>query len=473
VAAKRKNADELADETSLLESDPRWKMAEKVARSGALYRATQLREILLYIVRQAILKPEEPIHEFEIAHRVLGRRSDFNPLDDNIVRVQMAHLRKKLEIYFASEGKDDEVVLTVALGSYRPVFSPRLKPVAAPHPFPADGPSKEKTAEAEPRVAGPPAESAPAAAAASPQPAVIGNRRGILGRAAAALVIVALAAGCLALWMQDRGRQQSLDALHKALTPWRDQPALEGLWSGFVDSNHDTDLVLSDDSFLVIEEISKRSTPFYAYLGRSYLDPAARKNLSPQLRFVQDLLASKSLGNTSEFKLAQRILALDPLEKRIHLYSARQYMPALVKQDNVILIGGRISNPWSELFESQLNFIENTNFEGLGTTTVTNRVPAAGESATYTSGDSVGYCVVAYMPNPAHDGKVLLLEGTSSEATEAAGDFVLSPDQFSAFRAMLHSSQLPYFEVLLKTSQVRGTPLTVTVQAYRVYPGLH
>jgi hypothetical protein len=295
----------------------------------------------------------------------------------------------------------------------------------------------------------------------------------MLPRAAAVLVIALLAAGCLALWMQDRERQQSLDALHKALTPWRDQPALEGLWSGFVDSNRDTDVVLSDDSFLVIEEISKRSTPFYAYLGRSYLDPAARKNLSPELRFVQDLLASKSLGNTSEFKLAQRILALDPLEKRIHLYSARQYMPALVKQDNVILIGGRISNPWSELFESKLNFIENTNFEGLGTTTVTNRAPAAGESATYTSGDSVGYCVVAYMPNPAHDGKVLLLEGTSSEATEAAGDFVLSPDQFSTFRAMLHSPQLPYFEVLLKTSQVRGTPLTVTVQAYRVYQGLH
>ncbi|MGB6723297.1 MAG: hypothetical protein WBE72_21045, partial [Terracidiphilus sp.] len=278
---------------------------------------------------------------------------------------------------------------------------------------------------------------------------------------------------CVALWIQDRNRQQSLDALHQALTPWRYQPALAGLWSGFVDPNRDTDLVLSDDSFLLIEEIGKRSTPFYGYLGRSYLDPAGRKDLSPQLRFVQDLLASKSLGNTSEFKLAQRILALDPMEKRIHLYSARQYMPALVKQDNVILIGGRVSNPWAELFEGRLNFSEETNFEGLGTTTVINRAPAAGEPQTYVSTDAAGYCVVAYLPNPGHDGKVLLLEGTSSEATEAAGDFLLSPDQFSAFRNMLHTTQLPYFEVLLKTSQVRGTPLTVTIQAFRTYPALH
>ena len=112
---------------SILEADSRWKAAEKAARSSALSRATQLRDILLFIVRQTILQPEEPIHEFEIAHRVLGRRSDFNPLDDNIVRVQMAHLRKKLDLYFSTEGKDEEVVITVALGTYKPVFSNRSK----------------------------------------------------------------------------------------------------------------------------------------------------------------------------------------------------------------------------------------------------------------------------------------------------------------------------------------------------------
>jgi hypothetical protein len=273
--------------------------------------------------------------------------------------------------------------------------------------------------------------------------------------------------------VRDRNQQQSLDAINRSLSPWKYQPALASLWSGFLDSNHDTDIVLSDDSFLLIEELNKQQTPFYGYLSRSYLNPSSDRTLSPELRFVQALLASKSLGNTSEFKLAQRILALDPLAKKIHMYSARQYMPALVKQDNVILIGGRVSNPWSELFENRLNFVEDTKFEGFGTTIVENRSPAAGEPRTYTSTDSVGYCVVAYMPNPGQEGKVLLLEGTSSEATEAAGDFLLSGEQFSAFLQTLHATSLPYFEVLLKTSQVRGTPLTATVQAYRAYPNLH
>jgi hypothetical protein len=465
VAARKKNTDVLAEEDAVLEADARWTLAARVARSSALHRATQLRDILLFIVRQTILEPEQPIHEFEIAHRVLGRRSDFNPLDDNIVRVQMAHLRKKLDLYFSTEGKDEEVVVTVALGTYRPVFSPRSRHshaeadamrVEAPVPVDESGALHVHVAEVP--------EPAPRAT-----PIPISGRRELWTRLAFLLVILALCALCAALWIRVHSQRRQLDQIQKMLTPWRYDPALNSLWSGFMDSDLYTDLVLSDDSFLLIEEIDKRQTPFYSYLGRDYMVPEQ----SPVLRGLQDLLASKSLGNTSEFKLAQRILALDPLQKKVHLYSARQYMPALVRQDNVILIGGRISNPWSELFEGQLNFIENTRFEGLGETTVTNRAPAAGEPHVYVSTDSVGYCVVAYLPNSGHEGKVLLIEGTSSEATEAAADFLLSSDQFSAFRNRLHSPQLPYFEVLLKTSQVRGTPLTAAIEAYRTYPALH
>ena len=468
MASKSKNPGMFAVNESILEADSRWKAAEKASRSSALSRATQLRDILLFIVRQSILQPEEPIHEFEIAHRVLGRRSDFNPLDDNIVRVQMAHLRKKLDLYFSTEGKDEDVVITVALGTYKPVFSNRSKlsltpPTAAElrtdQRQPHDDLDEEST-----RLVGRQRQETNGLQARGRWQA-----QGIV----AAAIILALAAGCVELWVKNNELKRSLDTMHQTLSPWRYESDLASLWSTFLDSNRDTDVVLSDDSFLVIEEISKQPTPFYGYLGRSYLAPSQTKALSPDLRSVEELLASKSLGNTGEFKLAERILAMDPLDKKIHLYSARQYMPALVKQDNVILIGGRVSNPWSELFENHLNFIENTIFEGLGTTTVTNRAPAAGEPQIYTSTDSVGYCVVAYLPNSGHDGKVLLLEGTSSEATEAAGDFLLSADQFAAFKNLLHTTQLPYFEVLLKTSQVRGTPLTATIEAYRTYPNLH
>jgi hypothetical protein len=80
---------------------------------------------------------------------------------------------------------------------------------------------------------------------------------------------------------------------------------------------------------------------------------------------------------------------------------------------------------------------------------------------------------VAFLPNPEHNGIVLLIEGTNAEATEAAGDFLLSEDQLSSFKKALHVSTFPYFEALLKVSSVRGTPLTATVEAYRTYSNLH
>ena len=66
----------------------------------------------------------------------------------------------------------------------------------------------------------------------------------------------------------------------------------------------------------------------------------------------------------------------------------------------------------------------------------------------------------------------MLVEGTSSEATEAGGEFLLSEDQLFNFQRTLHTANLPYFEVLLKTSQVRNTPITATIVAYRIYPNL-
>ena len=169
--------------------------------------------------------------------------------------------------------------------------------------------------------------------------------------------------------------------------------------------------------------------------------------------------------------LARRILALDPLGKSIHLYYARDYTPDLIKKDNVILLGSVITNPWDGLFDSRLNFT--VKLEGDNSSAIVNRAPAAGEQDIYKRTDSVGYCVVAYLPNPNSNGKILIIEGTTVEATEAGGDFLLSENQLSNLQKMLHGNDLPYFELLLKTSQVRGTPFIATIQTYRIYPNQH
>lgn len=114
------------------ENDDRWSLVLRVAASPPFSKAAQLREILLYISRQAITEPETIIKEYEIGCNVLGRRPDFNPHDDNIVRVQVSHLRKKLNEYFSTFGKDEPLYITLPKGTYVPCFGPKvLETVAA------------------------------------------------------------------------------------------------------------------------------------------------------------------------------------------------------------------------------------------------------------------------------------------------------------------------------------------------------
>ena len=129
---------------SALERDPRWHLAARIAASPLLARSDQLREILFYLVRQSLLHPDEPIRESEIAHKALGRPASFNPVDDNIVRVQVAHLRKRLLQYFNDKGPDEKLQVTIARGSYKPVFTPRpLFEAEDPLPLPLAAPEPE------------------------------------------------------------------------------------------------------------------------------------------------------------------------------------------------------------------------------------------------------------------------------------------------------------------------------------------
>lgn len=425
-----------------------WALLERVAASGQLRRAARLRELLLYIGRRSLKDNCDRIHESEIGSAVFERATDYDTSVDTIVRVNATELRKRVEAYFETEGLHEKVVMEIPRGNYVPAF--RYRPVVSPAP--AHPPLADVVSITDPRDA----------VAAIPETSY--RRSHLLAeRIISGLIILALAVGCAYFW----SRYRSLD---RSLYGWQGQPSVAALWSDVLNARPDTDIVLADASFGLLQDISKSSFSFDDYLSRRYISQLQAQPLNPETRAAMNRIAVWNLGSQDEFKLAERFQALDPLGRKIHLYNAHDYMPDLLKRDNVILIGGQISNPWDELFESRTNFI--TRFDSNGLIAVMNRAPAAGEQQIYTQTDSVEYCAIAYLPNPDHNGIVLLIAGTDAEATEAAGDFLLSENQLSSFKKKLHVSKLPYFEVLLKVSSVPGTPLTATIEAYRIYPNL-
>ena len=62
------------------------------------------------------------IKGYTVATQVLGRKADFDPNLDPIVRIQAGRLRRALEQYYGVQGKSDAVVIDVPKGSYVPVF---------------------------------------------------------------------------------------------------------------------------------------------------------------------------------------------------------------------------------------------------------------------------------------------------------------------------------------------------------------
>src|ERR1700722_9666579 len=107
----------------------RWFLLRRLVTRKYFGPASQLRGRLVYVTSQVLLDEKIAIPEHEIACKVLGRRESFNPNDDNIVRVQAGHLRKKLDQYFSSEGREEPYVLVIPRGTYVPHFVTRQSTV--------------------------------------------------------------------------------------------------------------------------------------------------------------------------------------------------------------------------------------------------------------------------------------------------------------------------------------------------------
>lgn len=435
------------------EVETRWALLERIAASVHLKRANRLQELLYFLGQRSLIERCESLHEQTIGVAVFHRRDGYDTSSDNIVRTSISELRKRVQAYFDAEGRDEPVIMEIPRWNY--VLAFRDRPVPMPTALPAP-PDVVHLTEPEPRI-----DPAPL-----PQPR---SRFVFLAWSGTIFLFVALAITCAVLWGRYRALSAQYSTLHRSIYAWQYDPEVAELWNGIFSARPETDIVLADASFGLLQDIDRKSFTLDDYVNRSYSAELRSERISPDLRPVLDRISTWNLGSQDEFMLARRILALDPTGNIIRLYSARNYMPALTKRDNLILIGGRLSNPWQDLFELHSNFA--LNFAPDGSIAVTNRKPGQNEQVKYVQTASSQYCLVSYLPNPDNTGIVLLIQGTDAEATEAAGDFLLSGDKLAAFKKQLKVTRIPYFELLLRVSSVPGTPLTTSIEAYRLYSG--
>jgi hypothetical protein len=125
--------------------DPRWHLVQRIVISRSMGRSPLLSEFLLYICDRHLRNQAAEMTEQRIGVHVFGRSECYNSNDDNIVRNYARTLRKRVDDYFATEDKHEDLRLEIPRGAYVPVFYSR-PPEATSDPWSMDKSSTDKSA---------------------------------------------------------------------------------------------------------------------------------------------------------------------------------------------------------------------------------------------------------------------------------------------------------------------------------------
>ncbi len=101
---------------------------ERVLASPLFRESPVQQRLLRYLGEQTLAGAAAGLKEYSIGSAVFGRRDDFDPRTDSIVRVQAGVLRKKLTAYYDEFGAQDPWTIELPRGHYVLSFTSRVVP---------------------------------------------------------------------------------------------------------------------------------------------------------------------------------------------------------------------------------------------------------------------------------------------------------------------------------------------------------
>ncbi len=110
---------------------------QKILNFSVFRNSPTLSKFLKFIISETVHEKCERIKEYSIAIHVLNRPANFNSHDDAVVRIHAGRLRRALDEYYFTEGKNDAIVIQVPKGCYIPQFISAAKntiPASLPQP---------------------------------------------------------------------------------------------------------------------------------------------------------------------------------------------------------------------------------------------------------------------------------------------------------------------------------------------------
>ncbi|HLN04339.1 MAG TPA: hypothetical protein VK335_33940 [Bryobacteraceae bacterium] len=433
-------------------TDPRWELAQRVADASNFRNCPKLRAFLLYICENALLGRLENVRELRIGTRVFGRPADYNLNEDNIVRVEARELRKRLETYFAGDGRNEPLLIEVPKGGYVPVFKPReiaslelVEPAAVP--------------QLETKLHAP------------------------SGRK---LVLVAgfaiLTAAVLWLGVENRRLHQRVEAqpgIRPAASAEDYSFYSELLGKLGATPNRETLLVISNPK-VVLYYGSATNQPNPTLPGLTIRAPKELKaNFDDALNNVDRNQPFHFLRSTREdyTGMGEAVTAfyigrlMQSLQRPVRLTQGRFLSWDHVQKGDLILLGGPQINDWTyqNIVKANFNFDENG---------VENLKPLPGEQQAYVPHANPGavtdYGVIRMAASP-YGFNMLLMAGCSSAGTAGVGEFFSNPEKmkfvYNRMRAAAPGKPFPAnWEILVQVNVRDALPVESSAIALRPAP---
>ena len=105
-----------------MEGQPVQHALKRVLANPAFARQERLSRFLRFAVERHLEGRDPELKESVIGNEIFGRRPDYNPKTDAIVRTEARRLRALLNEYYLGDGKGDSLIIELPKGGYVPVF---------------------------------------------------------------------------------------------------------------------------------------------------------------------------------------------------------------------------------------------------------------------------------------------------------------------------------------------------------------
>jgi hypothetical protein len=446
---------------------------DRIVHSPAFRNALTLQQLFQFVADRAIAGTTEGLKEYTIGVEAFGRKQDFDPKTDPIVRVQIHRLRQKLKEYYDAEGSHDPILIEIPKGHYLPSFegatvpganlsngtSSQLDttfPIATPFLAHNVEPGHQKTSKE-------------------------GRRFSWLLWSSAAIAVTAIAVFATGFWAGNRQIRNATGgetaSSNPELTFGKSADPVKAFWARFLGDDPAPVIAYPDAVFLLDDSndlfrfrqgaSDSRGARVDPHLARQFAsNPALVAQAGP-------LYYDNGYTGTGELQGVAMLTSLfGQMGVKATIKPSRDITPDDLKQHNVILLG----SPFQNIAVAQLLSTGDFTFDNPDSrreewrAQILNSHPRADESSTYhTERDpatqvlKTDYSLITIQPGLVLGRHIAILGGLDTKGTEGAIMFVTSKTGIEKLSKAITASsgseakgELPLFQALVRVRLEKG-----------------